>query len=340
MKKKLLYMIVMLPATAALAQNAGSKSDSGPATRPSAAANAAAAPSTQPVDQAKLDAMNEAMDPFAGGNGGFGWRGGRSRGGFGGGGFPSGDFSGFGGDPSGFGGGRGGGGRNGFGGGPGGFGGGPGGFGGGPGGFGGGPGGFGRRGSATLLPALPDDLKVLTTKSIFARDRRSMDVALTGTGDEANLAFRGVAVEDGQYIAFVENTARQVTQPVYVGARIGSGTCESISLDSIQYKTDAGDTRQILLGYNLAGTVAPPPAVAQPSLAGASNDPSDRFRNMSSNPRFLPGGMTLPPNITPEMIEQFRQMRGRGGRDRTGGSGDRNSSDRGSRRSRNSGSDQ
>ena len=101
MKKKLLYMIVMLPATAALAQNAGSKSDSGPATRPSAAANAAAAPSTQPVDQAKLDAMNEAMDPFAGGNGGFGRRGGRSRGGFGGGGFPSGDFSGFGGDPSG-----------------------------------------------------------------------------------------------------------------------------------------------------------------------------------------------------------------------------------------------
>jgi len=163
----------------------------------------------------------------------------------------------------------------------------------------------------------------LKTKSIFARDRRSLDVALTGTAKEASLAFRGAAVEDGQYIAFVEHTARQVTQPVRIGARIGNGTCENITLDSIQYKTDSGETRQILLGYNLAGAVAPPPVMAQPSLACVPTDITDRFRNMTNNPRFLPGGTAIP-NLTPDMIEQFRQMRSRGGRDRTGGGQDRN----------------
>lgn len=303
MKKSLIYLVIALPGAVVLAQSA----PSGPAAK-------SASPTTQPSSNSK--AANKPApakviaDDFGGGGGGDTSGGGGSpRGGgddfggggsdFGGGGIPSGiDINGFSGRR----------GRGGF----------------------GGFGGFGGPGenSASFEPKLETKYAILETRSIFSRDRRVANTAFAGRGSsEASLAFRGAAVEDGKFVAFIEDTNRQITQTVRINDSVGQGKCTAITLDSITYEVN-GEPRDIELGYSLAGTPAeaPAPAIGEPGnpAGGPGGNP---FGNMSRNRNFLPGGAALP-NLTQEQIDQFRQMRDQ--RRQRGGNGG------GGRRSRDS----
>lgn len=219
----------------------------------------------------------------------------------------------------------GGGGGGGFGGGGGGFpGGGLGGRGGFGGGFGGGRGGFG----AAPQPNLPKEYEVLGSKCIFARDRRpaaSSVVGGPGAASDAALAFRGAAVEDGEYVAFIEDTNRHDTRRVHVGDRVGTGRCTDISLDSIKVQEN-GQDRQVAIGYNLAGEPAIVIASTQPSLAGPGGPGAGVPFGAGGFGRFFNG---QPPS--PEMIERFRQMRDQRRRD---GGGAGNGGERGGGRRR------
>ena len=236
-----------------------------------------AAPATQPSSNSKSVSKapaKAAADDFGGGGGGGGDD-------FGGGGGGAPDFGGAGGFSRG---------RGGF---------------GGFGGFGG-PGG----GSGAFEPKLENKYAILETRSIFSRDRRVADSALAGRGNssEAALAFRGAAVEDGKFVAFIEDTNRQATETIHVNDRVGQGRCTAITLDSITYEVN-GEPRSIELGYSLAGTPAPAPAAAVGEPNSPGNGPGgNSFGNWSRNRNFLPGGATIP-NLTQEQIDQFRQMR-------------------------------
>lgn len=301
MKKSLIYLAIALPGAVVLAQNS-----------PSAPSVKTASPATQPSSSSKSASKSTPaktiVDDFGGGGGGAADSGGgpspRGGGGddFGGGGSPD-----FGGGSSDFGGGGFGGRRGGF---------------GGFGGFGGAGG-----GSGTFEPKLTSKYAILETRSIFARDRRVAESALAGRGNssEASLAFRGAAVEDGKFVAFIEDTDRQATQTIHVNDRVGQGRCTAITLDSITYEVN-GEPHDIELGYSLAGTpaVAPAPAIGEPGnpAGGPGGNP---FGNMSRNRNFLPGGATIP-NLTQEQIDQFRQMRDQR-RQRGGNGGGRRSRD-------------
>jgi hypothetical protein len=294
MKKSLIYLAIALPGAVVLAQSA----PSGPPAK-------SASPTTQPSSNNKTASKSAPAkviaDDFGGGGGGdtsagsgaprgggddFGGGGPSNGSDFGGGGFPGGGDNG-GGFQGGFGGRRGRGGFGGF------------------GGFGG-PGG----GSATFEPKLENKYAILETRSIFARDRRVANTSVAGRGEasESTLAFRGAAVEDGKFVAFIEDTNRQATQTVHVNDRVGQGRCTAITLDSITYEVN-GEPRDIELGYSLAGTPAPAPvaAVGGPNTPGnvAGDNP---FGNWSRNRNFLPGGANIP-NLTQEQIDQIRQMR-------------------------------
>ena len=292
MKKSLIYLAIALPGAVVLAQNAPNV----PAVKP-------AAPATQPSSNSKSSSKSTpaktAADDFGGG-GATSPRGGGGD-----------DFGGGGGSPD-FGGG-------------GDFG--AGGFGGRRGGFGG-FGGFGGAGggSGTFEPKLENKYAILETRSIFARDRRVANTGVAGRGEasESTLAFRGAAVEDGKFVAFIEDTDRQATQTVHVNDRVGQGRCTAITLDSITYEVN-GEPRDIELGYSLAGTPAPAPvaAVGEPNAPG-NGQPGNSFGNWSRNRNFLPGGATIP-NLTQEQIDQFRQMRDQR-RQRGGGRRSRDSS--------------
>ena len=271
MKKSLIYLAIALPGAVVLAQSA----PSGPAVK-------TAAPATQPSSNSKSTPAKTTVDDFGGG------------------GAPS--PRGGGGDDFGGGGGADFGGGSDFG---------AGGFGGRRGGFGG-FGGFGGPGgsSGSFEPKLENKYAILETRSIFARDRRVADSALAGRGSssEATLAFRGAAVEDGKFVAFIEDTSRQATQTIHVNDRVGQGRCTAITLDSITYEVN-GEPRDIELGYSLAGTPAPAPVAAAGDPNAAGNGPGgNSFGNWSRNRNFLPGGATIP-NLTQEQIDQFRQMR-------------------------------
>lgn len=288
MKKSLIYLAIALPGAVVLAQS----SPSGPAAK-------SAAPATQPSSSGKSTPAKTTVDDFGGG-GAPSPRGGGSD-----------DFGGGGGSPD-FGGGSD-------------FG--AGGFGGRRGGFGG-FGGFGGPGgsSGSFEPKLENKYAILETRSIFSRDRRVADSALAGRGNssEAALAFRGAAVEDGKFVAFIEDTNRQATETIHVNDRVGQGRCTAITLDSITYEVN-GEPRSIELGYSLAGTPAPAPAAAVGDPGASGNGPGgNSFGNWSRNRNFLPGGATIP-NLTQEQIDQFRQMRD-ARRQRGGGRRSRDSS--------------
>lgn len=307
MKKSLIYLVIALPGAVVLAQSA----PSGPAAK-------SASPTTQPSSNSKtankLAPAKVIADDFGGGGGGDTSAGsGAPRGGgddFGGGGPTSGsDFGGgfpSGGDNgSGFGGRRGG--RGGF----------------------GGFGGFGGQdgGSGNFQPKLETKYAILETRSIFSRDRRVANTAFAGRGSsEASLAFRGAAVEDGKFVAFIEDTNRQITQTVRINDSVGQGKCTAITLDSITYEVN-GEPRDIELGYSLAGTPAaePAPAIGEPGNPGGAPG-GNPFGNMSRNRNFLPGGATIP-NLTQEQIDQFRQMRDQRRQRGSNGGGGRRSRD-------------
>ena len=82
----------------------------------------------------------------------------------------------------------------------------------------------------------------------------------------------GIVVQDGEYVAFLENTQTQATMTVRVGAPVYEGRVTDIALDHVEYVRNGATTR-VEIGKNLEGadkgtapllaaSVAPPEAAA------------------------------------------------------------------------------
>lgn len=120
-------------------------------------------------------------------------------------------------------------------------------------------------------PPLPDRFKLLMIRSIFARGGMAAPPeSLAGGGaqiggPEGGLALRGVATDETQFIAFVEDTAAHHTLQVKTGDHIGLGRVAAITLDGLKYEA-GGRTTQVRVGQNLLGMDVP--AASQPAPAG------------------------------------------------------------------------
>ncbi|MDB5330958.1 MAG: hypothetical protein JWP03_2109 [Phycisphaerales bacterium] len=132
--------------------------------------------------------------------------------------------------------------------------------------------------------------KIVLTRTMFSRDRgrsaswtertaaeraeaeRLRAIAATQPGGpgrfgssspEASLSLKGVTLEDGEYIAFIEDNFAHQTLRVHAGEGIARGQISAMSLDGIEYAT-GGKPLRIGIGQSLDGAT-PPPASLPPS---------------------------------------------------------------------------
>jgi hypothetical protein len=70
------------------------------------------------------------------------------------------------------------------------------------------------------------------------------------------LVLRGIALQEGRRVAFVENTSSNTTSRLTPGSAILSGKIVEVGGDYIAYEADGGHQTRIEIGRNFAGAVA------------------------------------------------------------------------------------
>ncbi|HWE93274.1 MAG TPA: hypothetical protein VG269_04810 [Tepidisphaeraceae bacterium] len=145
---------------------------------------------------------------------------------------------------------------------------------------------------ATTVPTpvpVSEAYKILLSRTMFSRDRgrsaswsertaaeraeaeRLRAIAATQPGGpgrfgssspESSLSLKGVTLEDGVYIAFIEDSFAHETLRLQAGENIARGQISAMSLDGIEYAA-GGRPRRIGIGQTLDG--ATPPAASLPA---------------------------------------------------------------------------
>jgi hypothetical protein len=155
---------------------------------------------------------------------------------------------------------------------------------------------------------LPRDFNLLITRSVFVHGRKmtydapenvtSQPVAptFTPTRPEKALLFNGSTRTEGEWVAFIEDTAATRVLKVKVGDPIARGKVAAITLTTLNYDA-AGKTTLVMIGQNLDGESTGAPTTS-PSFAGTpSTGPSS-----SGAPPALSSGAS-------DMLERLRQKR-------------------------------
>ena len=81
---------------------------------------------------------------------------------------------------------------------------------------------------------------------------------------EASLALRGSAVQDGQFVAFIEDMNLHAIQRLKSGDAVAAGRLARITLDAVEYETK-GNIIRVAIGQSLAGVLFPATRPAQGS---------------------------------------------------------------------------
>lgn len=166
--------------------------------------------------------------------------------------------------------------------------------------------------SVPTPPPVSEPYKILLNRTMFSRDRgrsaawaeraaaeraaadRAAAIAATQPGGprrfgagspEASLALKGVTLEDGVFIAFIEDNFAHETRRVHAGEAIARGQISAMSLDGIEYDA-GGKPLRIGIGQTLDGAT-PPPSSLPPSSspqpgawpAATAGDTSGRDRS-------------------------------------------------------------
>jgi hypothetical protein len=128
---------------------------------------------------------------------------------------------------------------------------------------------------------LPTDLAILTQRSIFIKGYQRVDDTmplLPGTtlpviaGTEQSLIFNGATDADGQFQAFLEDSASGQVAIVHVGQTIAEGIVSGISLHALSYAAH-GRVVEVAIGHNLEGGVSPLSAT-RPIEVGPTSAPA------------------------------------------------------------------
>ena len=105
---------------------------------------------------------------------------------------------------------------------------------------------------------------VILQRNIFSRqrtafrprDRNSESQVVAVPNPETHFVLRGIAQEDNQVIAFIEDTQGGGVLRLRQGDRVARGAIKTLSLDALEYQLE-DKTISIRLGCDLEGTRAP-----------------------------------------------------------------------------------
>lgn len=136
--------------------------------------------------------------------------------------------------------------------------------------------------AAPFVPAprpFPREYQVLLTRSIFAQNGHAADVpddpAAPSARVEDDYILRGVASQNGQMIAFVENPRKDRVFRLGKGDSVCRGKVAGVSFNGVEYEM-GGAVTQVGIGYSFDGTRRQPlPATTQ---ADADETPRRKSR--------------------------------------------------------------
>lgn len=109
--------------------------------------------------------------------------------------------------------------------------------------------------------ALPPEYAILQTRNAFMRGGKGPNAA---GGPEAGFILRGVVESGDRLIAFVEDKAAKRVLQISSGETVALGKISAINLDGFEYQA-GGPARQIKIGQDLNGQVAPSTPTTKPA---------------------------------------------------------------------------
>lgn len=127
-----------------------------------------------------------------------------------------------------------------------------------------------------------DSYRIVLTRNIFSRDRsapsrgHNASSRTTTRSPEQSIVLTGVAVQDAVRVAFFEDTRSGETIMVGVGQMLAGGAIDSITLDSVEYRSGPA-AKTIAVGESLTGVPAAPssmPAASEPATGAATTRPN------------------------------------------------------------------
>jgi hypothetical protein len=140
---------------------------------------------------------------------------------------------------------------------------------------------------------------VIIDRNMFSRQRGVVTVA----DPESYYRLRGIAQENGTFIAFVEDTQRNETLKLRQGDTVARGSIESLDLDSIVYRL--GDrTISVTIGQDLLGGRG---AVTMSELMQWTPTPSTSTTNQQTTPAAPAGNEA---DILKQLLERRKQELG------------------------------
>jgi len=161
-------------------------------------------------------------------------------------------------------------------------------------------------------PASWDSYKVIVERNMFSRqrgaaERRQRDEAqqvLTVPDPESYYRLRGIAQEDGTFIAFIEDTRSSETLKVRQGEAVARGSIELLDLDSVTFRLD-DRTIPVAIGQDLLGGQG---AVTMSELMEWTPAPSASTGSQEAAPAAAPTGDEA--EILRQLLERRRQELG------------------------------
>jgi hypothetical protein len=157
---------------------------------------------------------------------------------------------------------------------------------------------------------------VVTEKNIFVRNRPPTRVP--GSGRESSrgssrrpeeaFVLRGIALQEGRNVAFIENTSAQSTQRLVAGDSVAGGKIVAMEYDSLEYETGAGKRQRIRIGRNLLGDVSTfggPSATTSPTTRPTTGPGSTADKGLETPP--LPNAENL--SLEERMKLRAQQLR-------------------------------
>jgi len=151
--------------------------------------------------------------------------------------------------------------------------------------------------------------RVLVERNIFLKERTRvtpvresrpvMETRPSASRPERYIVLTGIVRQDGEHIAFLEDTRTRTISKVRTGSRAGDGTIESISLDYIEF-VDGSRTVKVAVGNNLEGE--PPATVTGSATAGTSS-------TRGTSARVSAPAAGIDDGTRNTLLEQMRQRR-------------------------------
>ncbi len=158
--------------------------------------------------------------------------------------------------------------------------------------------------------AMPAQYQGLLTRSIFSRQGVAKDKDKDRSGAdarraEADFVLRGIVLQEGTYVAFIENTGKTRVLQLHQGDSVARGRLSRISFSGVDYEVP-GKTTAISIGYSLDGTARA--SVPVPTTESFAN-PDSQDGKISKKRRASKEAAPVEPATAPAVEDPSQKAR-------------------------------